>query len=137
KAQREYFLREQLRQIQSELHGGRDAGRGELEGLRERIDQAGLPEEALKEAERQLRRLEQMSPDSVEAGVVKTWLEWLVEVPWRAATDDTLDLPGARRILDEDHFGLDDVKDRILEHLGVLKLTRGKAKAHSKMQGSI
>src|SRR6185312_13213066 len=102
KAQREYFLREQLRQIES----------------------ARMPAEARNEADRQLRRLEQANPDSAEAGVLRTYIEWLVEVPWVTATDDKLDLAEARGILEEDHYGLEDVKDRILEHLGVLKLTR-------------
>jgi len=123
KAQREYFLREQLRQIQSELGGGA-GGKGDLEGLRAQIEQARMPAEARAEADRQLRRLEQANPDSAEAGVLRTYLEWLVEVPWVVATDDKLDLAEARAILDEDHYGLEDVKDRILEHLGVLKLTR-------------
>ncbi|MGZ3406471.1 MAG: endopeptidase La, partial [Polyangia bacterium] len=122
KAQREYFLREQLRQIQSELGGG--AGKSDNDALRAQIESARMPPEARGEADRQLRRLEQANPDSAEAGVLRTYLEWLVELPWVVATDDKLDLAEARRILDEDHYGLDDVKDRILEHLGVLKLTR-------------
>jgi ATP-dependent Lon protease len=121
KAQREYFLREQLRQIQSELGGG---GKGDLEQLRAQVETARLPAEARVEADRQLRRLEQANADSVEAGVLRTYLEWLVEVPWQTATDDALDLQLARQILEDDHYGLDDVKDRILEHLGVLKLMR-------------
>jgi ATP-dependent Lon protease len=122
KAQREYFLREQLRQIQSELGGG--GAKGDLEALRGQVETARMPPDARAEADRQLRRLEQANPDSAEAGVLRTYLEWLVEVPWVTATDDRLDLAEARSILDEDHTGLDDVKDRILEHLGVLKLTR-------------
>ncbi|HEY2749416.1 MAG TPA: endopeptidase La [Polyangia bacterium] len=122
KAQREYFLREQLRQIQSELGGG--SSKGDLDLLRAQIEVARMPAEARAEADRQLRRLEQANPDSAEAGVLRTYLEWLVEVPWVVATDDKLDLAEARAILDEDHYGLEDVKDRILEHLGVLKLTR-------------
>jgi ATP-dependent Lon protease len=122
KAQREYFLREQLRQIQSELGGG--AGKSDNDALRAQIESARMPPEARAEADRQLRRLEQANPDSAEAGVLRTYLEWLVELPWVVATDDKLDLAEARAILDEDHYGLDDVKDRILEHLGVLKLTR-------------
>ncbi len=121
KAQREYFLREQLRQIQSELGTG---GKGDLETLRAQVETARMSTEARTEADRQLRRLEQTNADSVEAGVLRAYLEWLVEVPWQTATDDTLDLAAARHILDEDHEGLEDVKDRILEHLGVLKLMR-------------
>jgi ATP-dependent Lon protease len=135
KAQREYFLREQLRQIQSELGGGAGAGRGEFETLRARVDGAHMPEEARAEADRQLRRLEQTQADSIEAGVIRGYLEWLVEVPWAHATDDNLDLEAARRILDEDHFGLDDVKDRLLEYLGVLKLQR--ARGDGRRQGPI
>jgi ATP-dependent Lon protease len=127
KAQREYFLREQLRQIQSELGGGNS--KGDLESLRAQIETARMPPEARAEADRQLRRLEQANPDSAEAGVLRTYLEWLVEMPWVTATDDKLDLAEARRILDEDHTGLEDVKDRILEHLGVLKLTRERGRA--------
>src|SRR3954452_9029132 len=122
KAQREYFLREQLRQIQSELGVGAP-GKAEVDSLRDRVATAGMPDEARQEAERQLRRLEQTNPDSSESGVIRAYLEWLVEVPWKLVTDDNLDLRGARHILDEDHHGLDDVKDRILEYLGVLKLT--------------
>jgi ATP-dependent Lon protease len=122
KAQREYFLREQLRQIQSELGGG--AAKGDLDNLRAQVESARMPPEARNEADRQLRRLEQANPDSAEAGVLRTYLEWLVELPWVVATDDRIDLAEARAILDEDHSGLEDVKDRILEHLGVLKLTR-------------
>jgi ATP-dependent Lon protease len=123
RAQREYFLREQLRQIQTELGGDR-GGKSDLDALRAQVEAARMPEEAHAEAERQLRRLQQAPADGVEAGVVRTYLEWLIEVPWHAATIDNLDLGGARRILDEDHYGLDDVKDRILEHLGVLRLWR-------------
>jgi ATP-dependent Lon protease len=121
KAQREYFLREQLRQIQSELGGG---SKGDLDQLRGQVETARMPAEARAEADRQLRRLEQANADSVEAGVLRTYLEWLVEVPWQTATEDALDLDLARHILEEDHYGLEDVKDRILEHLGVLKLMR-------------
>ena len=131
KAQREYFLREQLRQIQSELGGGKgDGGKGEIDGLKDRVEKAGMPEEARAEADRQLRRLDQTHADSVEAGVIRAYVEWLVEVPWKDATEDTLELASARRILDDDHHGLEDVKDRILEHLSVLKLTRARSNGH-------
>jgi ATP-dependent Lon protease len=137
KAQREYFLREQLRQIQSELGGGGPQGRSELDSLKARIDAARMPEETQLEADRQLRRLEQTQADSIEAGVIRAYLEWLVEVPWQRATEDNLDLEAARKILDEDHFGLDDVKDRLLEHLGVLKLTRERSKGDGRHAGPI
>src|SRR5205807_9424053 len=94
KAQREYFLREQLRQIQSELGGG--GGKSDLDSLRAQIESARMPPESRNEADRQLRRLEQANPDSAEAGVLRTYLEWLVEVPWVVATDDKLDLSEAR-----------------------------------------
>ncbi len=141
KAQREYFLREQLRQIQSELGGGAGSAKGDIETLRTQIADAKMPDEARGEAERQLRRLEQTSADSVEAGVIRTYLEWLVEVPWYASSIDSLDLREARRVLEEDHYGLEDVKDRILEHLGVLKLTRDaalkKANGHDRSRAPI
>jgi ATP-dependent Lon protease len=136
RTQREYFLREQLKQIQSELGGG-GRGKSELDGLAARIAEAQMPEEARLEAERQLRRLEAMHADSVEAGVIRTYLEWLVEVPWHAATADRLDLSEARRILDEDHHGLTDVKDRILEHLSVLKLTRDRVGTQERVPATI
>ncbi len=121
KSQREYYLREQLKQIRQEL-GESEAMAEEIEHLKERIKAAGMPEEAEKEAMKQLRRLENMQPESAEASVVRTYLEWLVDLPWSKASTDTLDIPEARRILDEDHYDLEEVKERILEFLGVRKL---------------
>jgi len=121
KEQREYFLRQQLRAIQNELGGGKD-GESELELLRERLTAAALPEEVRKEAERELGRLERLSPQAPDYHVGRTWLELILELPWSKASDSVIDIAGARQILADDHYGLKEVKERILEHLGVLKL---------------
>jgi ATP-dependent Lon protease len=121
KGQREYFLRQQLKAIQEEL-GEEDEQQVEINELRERIEQAGLPEEAQKAAERELSRLEKLPPVAAEHGVIRTYLEWLVDLPWSNQTEDNLDIPHAREVLDEDHYDLDEVKDRILEYLAVRKL---------------
>jgi ATP-dependent Lon protease len=121
KSQREYFLREQLKAIKSEL--GDAEGKGEeIEDLRERIKAAGMTEEVQKEAEKQLRRLEGMHPDSAESSVVRTYLDWMVELPWKKETRDNINIAKAKKILDEDHHDLDKVKERILEYLAVRKL---------------
>ncbi|WP_437594831.1 endopeptidase La [Sorangium sp. So ce1000] len=127
KGQREAILREQLRAIQKELAGGEE-GEDELSALRRRLDEAGLSEEARAVADRELRRLESVGSQSAEHNVIRTYLEWIADLPWsaRAAAKDDLDAVKAK--LDEDHRGLDDVKRRILEHMAVLKLT-GKARA--------
>jgi ATP-dependent Lon protease len=121
KGQREYFLRQQLKAIQEELGEG-DEQQAELNELRERIEQAGLPEEAQKSAERELSRLEKLPPVAAEYGVIRTYLEWLVDLPWSKETEDNLDIGHAREVLDEDHYDLEEVKDRILEYLAVRKL---------------
>lgn len=121
RSQREYYLRQQLRQIQLEL-GGLDGKAEELRELSERIVKARLPQAAEEEARRQLRRLDQMTSDSAESAVLRTYIEWLADLPWAVVTEDTLDLKEARRVLDEDHYGLEKVKERILDHLGVRKL---------------
>ncbi len=121
KGQREYYLREQLKAIQSEL-GEADEQQAEVNELRERIEAAGLPEEARKQADRELGRLERLPPAAAEHGVIRTYLEWLVELPWGARTDDNLDIAHARKVLDDDHYDLDKVKERILEYLAVRKL---------------
>jgi ATP-dependent Lon protease len=121
KGQREYFLRQQLKAIQDELGEG-DEQQAEINELRERIDQAGLPEEAKKAAERELSRLEKLPPVAAEYGVIRTYLEWLVDLPWSRETEDNLDIAHAREVLDEDHYDLEEVKDRILEYLAVRKL---------------
>jgi ATP-dependent Lon protease len=121
KGQREYYLREQLKAIQDELGEG-DERQAEINELRERIEQAGLPEHARKQAERELGRLEKLPPAAAEYGVIRTYLEWLVELPWSAGSQDDLDLGHAREVLDSDHYDLEQVKDRILEYLAVRKL---------------
>ncbi|HKH41474.1 MAG TPA: endopeptidase La [Solirubrobacterales bacterium] len=121
KGQREYFLRQQLKAIQEELGEG-DEQQAELNELRERIEEAGLPEAAQKAAERELSRLEKLPPVAAEYGVIRTYLEWLVDLPWSKETEDNLDIAHAREVLDEDHYDLEEVKDRILEYLAVRKL---------------
>ncbi|HLY72983.1 MAG TPA: endopeptidase La [Planctomycetota bacterium] len=127
KQQREFLLRQQLQAIQQEL-GEERPEQAEVRILRDRLAQAKLPEEVRKEAERELAKLEKLSPMSPEHGVTRSYLELVMELPWDKSTEAELDLSKARRILDEDHFGLEEIKDRILEHLGVLKLNP-KAKA--------
>ncbi|MBC7247957.1 MAG: endopeptidase La [Actinobacteria bacterium] len=121
KSQREYFLREQLKAIQKEL-GEVDERTMEINEFREKIEQSGMPEEARKEAERELDRLAKMPVAAAEYTVARTYLEWLTSLPWNESTEDNLDIVRARRILDEDHYDLDKVKDRILEYLAVRKL---------------
>ncbi len=126
KGQREYYLREQLKAIQAELGEG-DEQQAEINELRERIEAAGLPEAARKQADRELGRLERLPPAAAEYGVIRTYLEWLVELPWNVDTEDDLDIAHAREVLDADHYDLERVKDRILEYLAVAKLqTDGK-----------
>ena len=120
KSQRDYFLREQVRAINREL--GDDEKTEEVTDYRKRLKQAKLPKEPAKEAEKQLKRLEQMHPDSSEATIVRTYLDWIVELPWSKTTKDTLDIPRVKKMLDEHHYGLTNVKDRILEYLSVRKL---------------
>ena len=121
KGQREYFLREQLKAIQQELGEG-DEQQAEINELRERLEEAELPEHALKAAERELSRLERLPPAAAEYGVIRTYLEWLLELPWSKETEDDLDIAHARKVLDADHYDLEKVKDRILEYLAVRSL---------------
>ena len=121
KEQREYLLRQQMRAIQQEL-GERNPDQAETDLLREQLEKAELPEEVRKEANRELQRLERMPAGQPEHSVIRTYLELLIELPWNKRTDDNLDIARARQVLDEDHFNLKEVKERILEHLGVLKL---------------
>ena len=121
KTQREYFLREQLKAIKSEL-GEIDEKAQEINELREKIKKAKMPPDVEKEANKQLNRLEQMHPESAEATIVRTYMDWLVELPWSTSTVDSLDIKKAKQVLDEDHYDLEKVKERILEYLGVRKL---------------
>ncbi|RMH06597.1 MAG: endopeptidase La [Nitrospirae bacterium] len=121
KTQREYFLREQLKAIQKEL-GELDERAEEAAEFRRRIQEAHMPEKVLKEAEKQLKRLEKMHPDTAEAATVRTYLEWMVELPWSKASPDNLDIKTAQTVLNEDHYDLEKVKERILEYLAVRKL---------------
>ena len=121
KVQREYFLREQLKAIQKELGEG-DEQAAEVEEFRKKIDAAGMPEESDKMARRELERLSHLPTAAAEYGVIRTYLDWLVSLPWSITTQDDLDITRARQVLDQDHFGLEDVKERILEYLAVRKL---------------
>jgi ATP-dependent Lon protease len=123
KTHREYFLREQLKAIQTEL-GEIDEKTKEIEEFREKIAKAKIPRDVEKEAEKQLSRLSQMHPDAAEASIIRTYLDWIVELPWSKSTRDKLEIQNAKKILDEDHYDLEKVKDRILEYLGVRKLNR-------------
>jgi len=129
KSQRDYFLREQMRAIHKEL-GERDERGQEIEDYQRKIKRARMSREAGREAEKQIKRLEQMHPDSAEAAIVRTYLDWMVELPWSKSTKEVIDIKDAKAILDKDHFGLDSVKDRILEYLSVRKL-------NEKMKGPI
>ena len=121
KGQREFFLRQQLKAIQDELGEG-DEQQAELNELRALIEEKQLPEPALKVANRELSRLERLPPAAAEHGVIRTYLDWILSLPWGETTEDNLDLEHARGILDEDYFDLDRVKERIVEHLAVSKL---------------
>ncbi len=121
KMQREYFLREQLKAIQRELGEGNEQ-QMEIEELRTKIAQAGMSEEAGKEALRELGRLEKLPPAAAEYGVIRTYLDWLTTLPWSVTTQDVLDIAHARQVLNEDHYDLEKIKDRILEYLSVRKL---------------
>ena len=121
KGQREFVLRQQMKAIQEELGEG-DEQQAEVTELREKIEAAELPEHALEAAERELSRLEKLPPAAAEHGVIRTYLEWLTELPWSKQTEDELDMGHAREVLDADHYDLEKVKDRILEYLAVRKL---------------
>ena len=119
--QRDYFLREQMKAIQRELGEG-DEITAEVEELRKKIDEAKMPEEADKQSRRELDRLSRLNTASAEYGVIRSYLDWLIGLPWSKITKDKLDIRNARKVLDRDHYGLKDVKDRILEYLAVRKL---------------
>ena len=123
KTQREYFLREQLRQIHQEL-GESDEKTEEMNEIKAQLDKAGMPPEVKKEATKQLKRLEQMHPESSESSLVRTYLDWMTELPWSERTEDNLDLKKAKEVLDEDHFNLEKIKERFLEYLAVNKLRK-------------
>src|SRR5205823_6677159 len=118
-AQRQYFLRQQLKAIQDELGEGEKT---EIQELRKRIADAKLPETVAKVAERELDRLERMTPASPEYQMIRTYFDWVLDVPWATTTEDRLDPIAARQVLDQDHYDLDKVKERIVEYLAVQKL---------------
>jgi ATP-dependent Lon protease len=136
KDQREYFLRQQIKAIQEEL-GEKDEKQEEIENYKKKIEESGMPKEIKEEALKQLKRLEKMHPDSAEAGVIRTYLDWLVELPWNKRTKDRLDLKIAKKILDEDHYDLEKIKERILEYLAVLKLKKESSKRDRSIKGPI
>ncbi|MEP7362568.1 MAG: endopeptidase La [Acidobacteriota bacterium] len=121
KEQRDYVLRQQMRAIQSEL-GEQDGEKAEVEELRKKLAEADLPPDVRKDADRELKRLERIPAASPEYNVIRTWLDIVIELPWNKSTEDNLDIGNARKVLDEDHFDLKDIKERILEHLGVLHM---------------
>lgn len=123
RTQREYYLREQLKAIQRELGESDDRGE-ELDEIREKIDQAGMPEEALREVNREYDRLRRMNPGSPEYTVARTYIDWMLALPWNVATEDNLDLKQVKRVLDADHSGLEKIKERILEFLAVRKVKK-------------
>jgi ATP-dependent Lon protease len=120
KAQKEYYLREQLKVIHKEL--GEDLEEDDAEGLKEKLDALPLPEEVREKAEKELRRLAQLPSGSHEMPVVRNWLDWVIELPWGKTTEDNFDLVNARKVLDDEHYGLVKVKDRVVEHLAVCRL---------------
>ena len=126
KKQREYYLREQLRSIQREL-GEEEDSNTEVAELRRRLEEAGLPEEARREADRELGRLGSLPPASPEHGMIVTYLDWMATLPWNKLTGGTIDMARARQVLDEDHYDLEKIKDRILEYLAVKKLREERA----------
>jgi len=134
KQQREWFLRQQMNSIRKEL--GEDEG-SVVDEYRTKIEEAGMPEDVRAQAERELRRLETMGDASGEASMIRTYLDWLISVPWSKRSDETLDPLGAREVLDADHAGLDDVKDRIVEYLAVRKLRQDRGIPNDKKSGAI
>ncbi len=122
KSQRDYILHQQMKAIQKELGEDETGEKAEAEQLRERLETADLPEEVRKEAERELKRMEQLPQAAPDYHVIRTYLEYVLELPWKKSSEEKLDLAEARKILDEDHYGLEDIKERILESLAVIKL---------------
>jgi ATP-dependent Lon protease len=123
KSQREFYLRQQMKAIQQELGEGNEL-QEEIEAYKEKVKKAKMPKEVQEEAERQLGRLERMHPDAAETATLRNYLDWMVQLPWTKSTKDNLDLKKAQKILDEDHYGLEKIKDRIIEHLAVRKLKK-------------
>ena len=123
KSQREFYLRQQMKAIQQELGEGNEL-QEEIEAYRDKVKKAKMPKEVQEEAERQLGRLERMHPDAAETATLRNYLDWMVQLPWAKSTKDNLDLKKAQKILDEDHYGLEKIKDRIIEHLAVRKLKK-------------
>jgi ATP-dependent Lon protease len=121
KSQREYYLREQMHALQKELGDGDERGQ-EIDDLMRKLKKTKMPKPVRKEAKKQVSRMEMMHPDSSEATIIRTYIDWILDVPWKKGTEDQLDLKAAKQILDEDHYGLDKVKERILEYLAVRKL---------------
>ncbi len=136
KAQRDYFLREQLKAIQKEL-GEADETQAEITQLRERVEAAGLPDEVRKEADRELSRLERLPSASPEHSVIRTYLDWLLALPWNKSTAGSIDVAAARDILDADHYGLEKIKDRILEYLAVRKMKQQQAATLAAESGEV
>lgn len=124
KSQRDYVLRQQLKAIQKELGESDEAPASETDDYAERLEKSEMPEEARKEANRELERMQQMSPQSAEYPMIKTYLDWLIDLPWQDLSEDSGDIAAARRILDEDHYGLEDVKARLIEYMAVRRLVR-------------
>ncbi|MDY7959860.1 endopeptidase La [Bacillus thuringiensis] len=122
RTQKEYFLREQMKAIQTEL-GDKEGKGGEVEELREKIEQSGMPEETMKAALKELDRYEKLPASSAESGVIRNYIDWLLGLPWTEATEDIIDLAHSEEILNNDHYGLEKVKERVLEYLAVQKLT--------------
>ena len=122
KSQRDYVLRQQMRAIQKELGEDESGEQAEAGQLRERLDKADLPDDVRKEANRELKRMEQLPQSAPDYHVIRTYLEYVLELPWRRSSEEKLDLNEARKVLDEDHYGLEDIKERILESLAVVKL---------------
>ena len=121
KSQREYYLREQLHALQKELGDGDERGQ-EIDDLLRKLKKTKMPKTVRKEAKKQVSRMEMMHPDSSEATIIRTYIDWILDVPWKKGTKDKLDLVAAKKVLDDDHFGLDKIKERILEYLAARKL---------------
>jgi ATP-dependent Lon protease len=135
KTQRDYFLRQQLKAIKKEL-GETDASPSESDDYLERIEGSDMPEEARKEAGRELERMQQMSPQSAEYPIIKTYLDWLIDLPWGELSDDSGNIPDARRILDEDHYGLEEIKERLIEYIAVRRLVKGREETQAAAEDS-